>query len=125
MERRTFVKLSAYTAIALALPLAEGCSDGTGNVAAQPWLFSHIVDAKTISEAGQAYRKLVPAEDDKSGLQKLLLGGNPSADKKQIEQMLQSRVVDDFKSDKTVTVSGWVLSVTEARQCALYSILNS
>ncbi|MBS1526048.1 MAG: hypothetical protein JST19_10395 [Bacteroidetes bacterium] len=125
MERRTFVKLSAYTAIVLALPFAEGCSDGTGTAASQPWLFSHIVDAKTISEAGQAYRKLVPAEDDKAGLEKLLLGSNPSADKKQIQQMLDSRVVDDFKSDKTVTVSGWVLSVTEARQCALFSILNS
>jgi hypothetical protein len=29
----------------------------------------------------------------------------------------------DFAEGRTVLLDGWVLSVTEARQCALYSLL--
>jgi hypothetical protein len=55
----------------------------------------------------------------------LLLGNNAPEDKKLIQKLLDSRVEQDFKTGKTVTAGGWVLSVTEARQCALYSILNA
>lgn len=38
---------------------------------------------------------------------------------------VNDRVVDDFTQMRTVVVDGWMLSVTEARQCALYTLLNS
>ena len=31
----------------------------------------------------------------------------------------------DFAEGRTVEVQGWVLSVTEARQCALYSLVRA
>jgi hypothetical protein len=125
MQRRTFIHLSAYTAIALTLPFADGCTlASTDKVIAQPLFFSHLVDVKTINETGHAYRKQFPDEDSKTTLTQLLLGNNISADKKSIRTLLESHVEQDFKTSKTVTVGGWVLSVTEARQCALYSILN-
>jgi hypothetical protein len=87
--------------------------------------FSHLVDLKTIKETGKAYLTLVPSEKDQATLTGLLLGNDISKDKKSIQKLLDSRVKQDFETNKTVTAAGWVLSITEARQCALYSILNA
>ncbi len=125
MQRRTFIHLSACTALALTLPFADGCSPSTESIASRPWLFSQLADKKTIVEAGKAYRKQFPKEDDKAILSNLLMGSSNSQDKSLIQKQLDDRVLQDFKDSKTVTVGGWVLSITEARQCALYSILNS
>lgn len=125
MNRRAFVRLSAYTATALTLPLVNGCSRPGDNPLAQPLFFSHIADVKTITEAGLAYRKTNKNEDDKAVLTRLLSGDNSLTDKKALQASLDDRVKQDFQTNKTVTVSGWVLAVTEARQCALFSILNS
>ena len=125
MERRAFVKLSAYTALVLSVPLLDSCLKPGDNPLAQPLFFSHIADVKTITDAGLAYRKMDKSEDDKALLMQLLSGGDPSTDQKAIRAALDDRVKQDFQTNKTVTVSGWVLSVTEARQCALFSILNS
>jgi hypothetical protein len=125
MQRRTFIHLSAYTALALTLPFVDGCSPSPESIASQPLLFSHLADKNTISEAGNAYRKQFPKEDDKTVLSNLLIGNNTSPDKSSIQKSLDDRVLLDFKSGKTITSAGWVLSITEARQCALYSILNA
>jgi len=34
-------------------------------------------------------------------------------------------VKEDFEAGNITLVKGWVLSVTEARQCALFSLINS
>ena len=125
MQRRTFIHLSAYTALALTLPFVEGCAQSPESVASRPFLFSKLADKKTIAETGVAYRKQFPKENDKIVLSNLLIGAKASLDKSTIEKQLNDRVLDDFKTGKTVTAAGWILSVTEARQCALYSILNS
>jgi hypothetical protein len=126
MQRRTFIHLSAYTAIALTLPIIDGCGvNSTDQALSQPLIFSQLVDIKTINETGLAYRKLFPAEDNRAALNQLLLPGNASSDKKMIQKQLDEQVDRDFKSGKTVTPKGWVLSITEARQCALYSIINT
>ena len=126
MQRRTFIHLSAYTAIALTLPMIDGCGlNSTDKILSQPLFFSHLVDTKTINETGLAYRKLFPSENSQSVLNKLLLGSNASNDKTMIQKQLDARVDQDFKEGKIITAKGWVLSVTEARQCALYSILSN
>jgi hypothetical protein len=128
MERRVFVKLSAFTALALSLPFAEGCGPSAKDMAAaQPLLLSHMVDVKAITEAGLAYRKTHPDENDEYKLSQLILAGRDvsSANKNTIQALLDKQVTADFKLGKTVLVKGWVLSITEARQCALFSILKS
>ena len=127
MERRLFVKLSAFTAMALTLPLIQSCSTGSKEMAvAQPLLFSHIVDGATITEAGVSYRKTHQEEDSKEMLSQLLLGkSGGSMDKDTIQNLLDKQVTADFKQGNTLVVKGWVMAVTEARQCALYSILKS
>lgn len=127
MERRLFVKLSAFTAVALTLPFAQSCSTGAKEMAvAQPLFFSHLVDVKAINEAGLAYRKTHAIEDNKEKLSQLLLGGKDTAlGKDEIQALLDKQVTADFKQGNTLMVKGWVMSQTEARQCALFSILKS
>lgn len=125
MQRRTFIHLSTYTALVLTLPFAEGCSPSAESIASRPFAFSQLADKKTIAEAGMAYRKQFPKEDNKTVLSNLLIGTNVSKDRSALEKLLNEHVLEDFKTGKTITAAGWILSITEARQCALYSILNA
>jgi hypothetical protein len=111
--------------LALTLPFAEGCSPSPESIASQPFLFSHLADKNSIIEAGLAYRKQFPKENDMDVLSTLLIGRNASKDSSTIEKLLNERILGDFKTGKIITTVGWVLSLTEARQCALYSILNA
>ena len=124
MERRTFIQLSAYAALALTLPFAEGCSSKNSPMEL-PLLFSKIADKQMLIEAGDAYRKAHPNENEESAISELLSRGMPTLDKDALRRALSSQVKQDFIAGNTVTVSGWVMSVTEARQCALFSIINS
>ena len=128
MQRRDFIYLSAYTAVALAIPIVSGCDYKQIDVEAQPLFFSHLADVKTIIATGMAYRKAYSEEDDKNKLTELLLANSAlqsSSDDKAIRCMLENKVENDFKTGKIAVVKGWVLSLTEARQCALFSILQS
>lgn len=128
MQRRVFIQLSTYTAAALSFPFATGCTRKHIDAEAQPQFFLHIVDTKTILVTGQAYRKANQGEDDKNKLKELLLANSAlssSSGERSIVDMLVSRVDNDFKTGKIVLVNGWVLSLTEARQCALFSIVES
>jgi hypothetical protein len=126
MKRRVFVKLSAFTATVLTLPFAPGCKPGASDAESQPLFFSHLVDAKTIAEAGKAYLVAHPEEKDVDKLKAILLpkNGQPS-DVNAVGRSLVVSIANDFNTGRTVTASGWVLAITEARQCALFYLLQS
>ncbi|HEU4720460.1 MAG TPA: hypothetical protein VFS59_03785, partial [Gemmatimonadaceae bacterium] len=70
-----------------------------------------------IREIGEAYRALVPAESDRASLETALraeLGAARSSN--------ADPVCADFAAGRVIVVRDWVLSRTEARQCALYSL---
>lgn len=128
MQRRDFIYLSAYTAAMLALPVATGCKSEQAGAESQPYFFSQVADVKTIIITGNAYRKRHPEEDQKSRLTELLLAGSAlqhSSDSEAIRRMLINKVRDDFKKGDMDVVAGWILSITEARQCALFSMLQA
>ena len=56
-------------------------------------------------------------ENDKRNLKELLVqdAGMMGND---LEITLKSKVAEDFNSGNTILVDGWLLSITEARQCA-------
>jgi nitrogen fixation protein len=120
--------MSAYTAAALTLPFAAGCTRKAIDIEAQPFFFSHLVDAGTIMETGHAYRMKNQREDDENRLKELLLSNSALSDdndSKAIRIMLVQKVNNDFKTGRIAVVNGWILALTEARQCALFSILQS
>lgn len=124
MERRVFVRLSAFTALALTVPFAESCAHKNEPLAL-PFLFSHFADKKTIIEAGLAYRKMFEKENSQSALGEALSANNPTMDSDALRSALAKQVKQDFVAGQIITVDGWILSVTEARQCALFSIINA
>jgi hypothetical protein len=128
MQKKDFVYLSEYTSVMLTLPDANPCKPQQVDTAAQPFFFSHPADAETIMATGRAYRKEHPIENNKNKLTALLLANSKlsvTANSEHIRDMLVDKVKNDFKTGKTAMVLGWVLSVTEARECALFSLLQS
>ena len=133
MKRRTFVLLSLYSGAAVAIPFS-GCRNET-TPAYKPWmqpaLLSHICDAKTLKEIGTAYREKVSAESKEKQLADLLLADSTNnvipatSEDAIINSLLEQKIKKDFETGKTVIVKGWVLSETEARQCALFSLTQN
>ena len=129
MKRIQFIGLSVCIAAVVAVPFLESCSTGNNDTAvAEPAILLHILNAKSIIETGQAYRKQYPEEKTKDKLRELLLGENSlaaSSDANAIHSYFDKKTGEDFNTDKTVVINGWVLSRTEARQCALFAMLQS
>jgi hypothetical protein len=90
-----------------------------------------MCDDKTVREFGTAYCTRVPDEAKQENLVSLLLAScgepqgqtnNSDADNTRLAQQLDKAVRDDFSAGRVLTIRNWVLSQTEARQCALYSL---
>ncbi len=125
MKRSTFLWLSFATTASLGLPVVSCKSRDTAlqKTLAQPQLLSHICDEKTLKEIGKAYRQKQPAEDNANKLQDLLTRNYPNQQPEQWHARLEQQIKKDFETADMVVVQGWILSTTEARQCALFSLL--
>lgn len=97
-----------------AVTMTTGCGRRTDPRAAAletPDFLSHICDAPTIRQLGEAYRAQTPAEASQKTLIQLLQTG-----------VTAQNIKSDYGKGDIVTLKGWVLSRTEARQCALFSL---
>lgn len=124
MDRRTFLQISAVGAVAISIPLVH-CKTRPHDLLEFPGTISSFCDEKTIREIGKDYLVKTPNENKASTLQDILMEGFPDKDANNVDamtEMLDRKIHTDFKSSNTVVLKGWVLSVTEARQCALYSL---
>lgn len=95
----------------------------------RPWFLAHLFDRNALRALGLAYRTANPAEDSESELTRLLRAspGMPDdslAGEDVLSRQLQTDVVDDFSAGHITVVDGWLLSATEARQCALFSLAS-
>ncbi|HEY2720693.1 MAG TPA: hypothetical protein VGI82_03150 [Chitinophagaceae bacterium] len=133
MKRRNFILLSLYSGAAISLP-SFGCSTGN-SVAYKPWmqpdLLSHICDAKTLKEIGAAYMQKFSAKNNEKQLMDSVLTESDnkilpaSSEDAVIHSLLEQKIQRDFEIGKTVVVKGWILSETEAQQCALFSLTQN
>lgn len=89
-------------------------------------LLGHKESAKII---GIEYLKIAPHEADKQILVDLLYTGFTQAnvtpvdaDTTKLSQLLELRMRLDFEEEKIVKLRGWIVSLTEARLCALASL---
>jgi hypothetical protein len=129
MNRRTFVWLSAAGAASLFIPFS-GCNSRytlSNKAIAQPEFLAHICDAKSIRAIGTSYKQQMPAEKEDRKLVHLILRDTKghaipeSTESNKLEDLIAQKIQHDFEHGRTVVVNGWVLSQTEARQCALFS----
>lgn len=127
MKRRVFLTLAAIGGAAAATYWCFTKPATTPEEAlALPQFLGQVCDESEVVAIGKAYLKKSPA--DAGTLRKLLTGEAGGLDQfptaNGVWSMLFERVKEDFKADRTVILEGWVLSITEARQCALYSLTN-
>jgi len=134
MDRRSFILVSVVGFLGMGVvPLIRWTHrfSGKDRALAQPKLLSLLCDNRTIGMLGRAYLKLKPDESCCGTLSNDLLGDlviddrAQDADMSLVESKIEKRIKEDFDKSNTVILKGWVLSVTEARQCAFFSILNS
>lgn len=125
MDRRSFIRLAGATTLGVAA--AAGCagrSPSDARALARPELLVALGDAP-VRAIGARYRAMTAGERDADALRDAIVSSRPfrarlvGAASPPIAEMIR----DDFEHGRTVLVDGWLLSVTEARQCALYSLL--
>lgn len=122
LDRRRFLQLTAAGTVASLTNSA--CARDAGEDAqalAQPALLE-MLGADRAREIGTQYRAAVPRENTAAALRAAISSSQhqrfPWIGRGSIEEQIR----DDFAAGRIVVVSGWVLSETEARQCALYSL---
>jgi hypothetical protein len=122
MKRRRFVIVLSVLFLSVVLfVIVKYYRKLTTPPLANPELLSLILDYKTIRTIGGKYRTKFPKEDNERMLTSYLTG---NLDFQISGSSLSTRILKDFEEGKIVIIDGWVLSVTEARQCALFSMLN-
>lgn len=115
MKRRVFILSAVAGAGVLSASAYYFFSDADYDPAlADPQALSFIWDAKTIKDIGNQYRAINPDEASQRALVKLL---NTTPD--------DQTIANEFATGKTVVIDGWILSLTEARQCALASTIDT
>ena len=126
MKRRNFILLAGAGVSAIALPTwyyKYGDLE-YDPLLTEPELLSYIWDGNTIIEIGEMYRTQVTSENSERALVSLL-SNSASSDLTTATEMLRQQITYDYKSGNTVMVDGWILSRTEGRQCALFSLTQN
>ena len=129
MKRREFIGIAAFGAAGAVLPTAR--ADVTlASTLAHPRLIEILHDARIVAELGTRYRERVPGEDNADLLTHAILGHTRSdlqapslAESATLRAHLDALVRADFAEGRTILLDGWIVSLTEARQCALFSML--
>lgn len=92
---------------------------------AHPQTLGNFCGKEDLIAIGQAYFSIHPHERDLSILEELIVGDYVPSSAKMLMQHVESKIAVEFSNSDLSVVNGWVLSWTEARQIALYALLNS
>jgi hypothetical protein len=130
MKRRRFLQITITGALAFSLSgigwLVKARS--RTHVLAFPEMLILLGSEKRIREIGAAYRNTFPGESTSDALSKALIsdsGLSANISDSILRDHMDQQVRRDFEHGRIVRLNGWILSRTEARQSALYSILYS
>lgn len=131
MNRRSFIWISSFSSLAIVIPFTNCINSGNDieKVLSLPLSISYIIDKKNIELIGKLYLEKTN-NIDKNSLKRLLLklknGGSINLDiPENVVKILAKKIEDDFNNNNIIELDGWILSETEARQCAFYNLLNS
>jgi hypothetical protein len=130
MKRREFIGFAATGAACTFCPAIVSGSDlNSISILANPRLLGVLRHERVLHVLGERYREITPREDNVHALVEALMADVKPEGAIYPESPLVSRVNEqvrrDFAAGRTVTLNGWILSLTEARQCALHSLVTS
>ncbi|MFL5583160.1 MAG: hypothetical protein ACJ8AO_22565 [Gemmatimonadaceae bacterium] len=125
VNRRRFLQ-TIGAALAAGLTSSACAADAKYDAAAlaRPELLDAL-GAGVVRAIGARYRETTPGERDADALRRAILSSRPWAARLRWRRSpsVAELVRGDFADGRTVVVDGWVLAATEARQCALFSLL--
>jgi hypothetical protein len=125
MNRRSFLHVAGVAAVGV----VASCTTPTEydeRSLGRPELLAALGDGP-VRAIGARYRALPAAERDAAALRSAILASRPisarlfGASSPSVSELVR----DDFTHGRTVVLDGWVLALTEARQCALYSLRSA
>lgn len=125
MKRKKFIALAAVSAAAV--PLAYYSYQKSKKVYNQvnfPAMLAQFCTAEELKGIGNAYLQTVPEEKDAEKLKSLLLAGitATTVNSNNADEHLNKKTEDDFLKQNIKVLNLWVVTHTEARQCALFSL---
>jgi len=128
MKRRNFI-ISA-SVVTVGLPVAYYIQKHKWNQdpVSMPELLGRFCEEKTLKQIGVKYRQLVPVENEKRKLTDLILtdiNGKKikTSDKLHTIELIDQKIHEEFAAYNIMIIDGWVITTTEARQCALLSLI--
>lgn len=123
MKRKKFLLLSASGLAAVVFPTVNACKSSVEypDALAQPGEMFKIRNPKQVKAIGNAYLENTSGQVSKRALVRSLSNNAPS-DSTAIPGFMQQQITLDFETGNTVLVEGWLLSKTEAQQCALFAL---
>jgi hypothetical protein len=129
MKRRNFIALTTLSAASVSIPFLNcgGTANELEKKLAIPQTLSRLTDESGIIAIGKAYGSMHTGEYTIKTLEQELQKNtqvNTLSDTsvKDLDLLLEKNIYDDLDHGNTIVLNGWVLSKTEARQCALFSL---
>ena len=122
MNRREFLLVTGVGAIATATGACAPDARYDAGALAHPALLAAVGPDATHA-IGRSYLAMNSYGIDAPSLRRAILASRPWSARLIGRSPPVSELVNtDFNDGKTVVVDGWILSVTEARQCALFAL---
>lgn len=129
ISRRNVLKQITRAGLLVVLPAYVVTDPGTNVLQPLASRLNRFFSSKESAQViGQRYLAMNPAEAD-SALLTARIAMTPqyylrlaSADEPRLRGLILARQQADFAESRTVTIDGWVLSLTEARLCALAAL---
>jgi len=92
-----------------------------------PLVLSSFCDEETVRKIGLRYLALVPSENSQAELvarMSAAINRDPpdSANTAEVARQIELTAERDFRSEKILIINNWIISETEARQCALLAL---
>jgi hypothetical protein len=121
MDRRRFAQVAVAGMAAAITSLACAGDAEDSRELVKPALLEMFGPERT-REIGTRYRADLPRESTAAALRAAISSSRRIGFAGRFQRSIDAQVHDDFEAGRIVVVHGWVLSLTEARQCALYSL---
>lgn len=128
MKRRTFIIAAAATAVAVTVPAVYYSRNHkkTYDPLVMPEILGEFCDESLIRAIGEQYSQN-SGENKADAIKAMLLlaenGTSVSAkDKDAVKELLRKKTEAEFAARNTLVLKGWIITRTEARQCALFSL---
>lgn len=113
MKRRNFILLTSAGVATITIPAYLIYNKTQKDKVKLPFQLTQLFSFESVNLLGVEYLNLFPNENNQENLIELLT---------KVNKNLELQIIEDYKTDNLVVLDGWILSKTEGRHCALFSL---